>query len=385
LRKNRSKEFEPVKVNIFDLGRDHLEMKGELVRIFEEVLSGGQFILGKNVKALEEAFASYIGVKHAAGVGNGTDAIRIGGLALGATAGDKIVTTPNTYVATTMALSVHGIEPVFCDIEAGTFNMDPDRLDDTLKKHKNVKVCIPVHLYGHPARMDEILKICAAHGVSVLEDAAQAHGALYKGRKVGSLGEAAIFSFFPTKNLGGFGDGGIVVTDSDEIYGRILRLRNFGQDETSKHVHVTEGFNSRLDELQAAMINYKLPYLDVWNERRRALASLYTQALTDTPVGLPREAPWARHVYHIYAIRSERRKELMAYLSTKGITTIINYPTPIHLQQVYAHLGYKEGSFPEAEKAAREIITLPMYPSLTDDEVLYVSQAIRDFYGAGAA
>jgi dTDP-4-amino-4,6-dideoxygalactose transaminase len=374
-----------VKVNIFDLGRDHQEMKGELVRIFEEVLSGGQFILGKNVKALEDAFASYIGVKRAVGVGNGTDAIRIGGLALGLGRGDKIITTPNTYVATTMALSVQGIEPVFCDIEAETFNMDPNQLDHMLKKDKGIKMCIPVHLYGHPARMDEILKICAAHGVRVLEDAAQAHGALYKDRKVGSLGNAAIFSFYPTKNLGGFGDGGIVVTDSNEIYENALKLRNFGQDEKTKHVHVTEGFNSRLDELQAAMINYKLPFLEPWNERRRALASLYTRSLADTPIGLPGEAPWARHVYHIYAIRSKKRKELMAHLSTKGITTIINYPTPIHLQQVYAHLGYKEGSFPRAEKAAREVITLPMYPSLTEDEVLYVSQAIRDFYGMGAA
>ena len=374
-----------MKVNIFDLGRDHREMKDQLVGIFEEVLSGGQFILGKNVGALEKAFASYLGVKHAVGVGNGTDAIRIAGLALGLTRGDKIITTPNTYVATTMALSVEGIEPAFCDIEADTFNMDPDRLEDTLKKEKGIKVCIPVHLYGHPARMDEILKICEAHGVRVLEDAAQAHGALYKGRKVGGLGDAAIFSFYPTKNLGGFGDGGIVVTDSDETYTGALRLRNFGQDETAKHVHVTEGFNSRLDELQAAMINYKLPLLESWNERRRALASVYTRTLTGTPVGLPQEAPWARHVYHIYAIRSEERKELMAYLSSKEITTIINYPTPIHLQQVYARLGYKEGSFPAAEKAAREVITLPMYPSLTEEEVLYVCQAIRDFYGVKGA
>ncbi|MDR2018114.1 MAG: DegT/DnrJ/EryC1/StrS family aminotransferase [Syntrophobacterales bacterium] len=372
-------------VNIFDLGRDHREMKGELVRIFEEVLSGGQFILGRGVKALEEAFASYIGVRHGVGVGNGTDAIRVGGLALGLTTGDKIITTPNTYVATAMALSVQGIDPVFCDIEEETLNMDPALLDDILKKHKDIKVCIPVHLYGHSARMDEIMQICTAHGVRVLEDAAQAHGALYKNRKVGSLGDAAIFSFYPTKNLGGFGDGGILVTDSDEVYERALRLRNFGQDDRAKHVHITEGFNSRLDELQAAMIHYKLPFLDVWNEKRRALASLYTRTLAGIPVSLPLEEPWARHVYHIYAIRSEKRKDLMTYLSSKGITTIINYPTPIHLQQVYARLGYKEGSFPVAEKAAREIITLPMYPSLTEDEVQYVSQTIRDFYGAGAA
>jgi dTDP-4-amino-4,6-dideoxygalactose transaminase len=366
-------------VNVFDLERDHQEIKGELVRIFEEVLSSGGYILGTHVSEFEKAFARYIGVKHAVGVGNGTDAIRIGGLALGLKAGDKLVTTPDTYIATTMALSVQGITPVFCDVEPGGFNMDPARLEEVLKKDGDVKLCIPVHLYGHPARMDEILTVTKRYGARVLEDCAQAHGALYKGKKTGSLGDAAAFSFYPTKNLGGYGDGGLVATDSDEVYERIDRLRNFGQE--GKHVHVSEGFNSRLDEVQAALLTYKLKSLDEANAKRRAVARLYKEALADTPLGLPREEEYGFHVYHLFVIRSKEREALMAHLKGKGVTTIINYPIPIHLQKVYRHLGYGEGSFPEAEKAAREIITLPMYPSLREDEVLYICDAIRAFYG----
>lgn len=365
-------------VNIFNLERDHKEMKGELVRIFEEVLSNGEFILGKNVASLEKAFAAYIGVAYGVGVGNGTDAIRVGGMALGVREGDKIVTTPNTYIASAMAFSMQGVTPVFCDIETETYNMDPASLDDALSKHEGIALSIPVHLYGHAARMDEILEVCSRHRVKVLEDACQAHGALYKGKKVGSMGHAATFSFYPTKNLGGYGDGGIVVTDSGEAYERAVKLRNYGQE--GKHVHVIDGFNTRLDEIQAAILSYKLKALDAWNDKRRTLADLYNKGLADTPVMTPREAPWAHHVYHLYVIRSEKRDDLMQYLKGQGVTTLIHYPTPIHLQKVYAHLGYGKGSFPKAEKAASEILSLPMYPSLTEDEVAYVCDTIKAFY-----
>ena len=331
------------------------------------------------MSAFEEAFAAYIGVAHAVGVGNGTDAVRIGGLALGLERGDKIITTPHTYVATTMALSAQGIMPVFCDIEAETYNMDPNLLDLALAKHKDVKVCIPVHLYGHSAPMDEILGVCARHGVKVLEDACQAHGAPQKGRKVGGIGDAAAFSFYPTKNLGCFGDGGVVVTDSDETYKKALALRTFGEE--GKHVHVMEGFNSRLDSLQAALLMRKLPLLDSWNEKRRSLAEAYREGLKGTPLILPEEAPWTRHVYHLFVVRSERRDALRTYLSEKGVTTLIHYPTAIHLQKVYDHLGYGKGSFPISEKIISEIITLPMYPSLTREEILYTCDVIREFYG----
>ncbi len=370
-----------MKINIFNVERDHEGIKDELVGIFNKVLTEGEYILGDRLTRFEDAFAEYIGVKHAVGVANGTDAIRLGGLALGLKPGDKVVTTPNTYVATTMALSTQGIMPVFTDIEKENYNMDPKALDETLAAHKDVKVCIPVHLYGHAARMDEILDVCAAHGVYVLEDACQAHGALYgdEKKKVGSLGNAAAFSFYPTKNLGCYGDAGMVVTDSDETYEEVLKLRNFGQGK-DKHVHLSDGFNSRLDSLQAEILTFKLGLLNAWNEKRRGLARLYTEALAGLPVTLPTEASWTRHVFHLYVIRSGQRKALMDYLVEKEIGTLIHYPTPIHLQPAYRHLGYGTGSFPKAEQAAREIISLPMYPSLREDEVFRVCDAIRSFY-----
>jgi dTDP-4-amino-4,6-dideoxygalactose transaminase len=366
-------------VKMFNLERDHEDIKKDLLRIFEDVLSDGEFIQGKEVKALEESFASYIGVKYAIGVGNGTDAIRIGGLALGLKAGDKFVTTPNTYVASAMALSMQGLVPLFCDIELETYNMDPEKLEDLLKREKDIKLCIPVHLYGHPCRMDEIMRVCKTHGVKVMEDACQAHGALYKEKKVGSFGDVAAFSFYPTKNLGCYGDGGIVVTDSEEIYRRAMMLRNYGQ--TDKHVHAIEGFNSRLDEVQAAFLKYKLKQLDYWNEKRRHNAWLYRKELENSPLILPTEASWARHVYHLYVVRSKERDSLRQYLSDNGVMTLIHYPTPIHLQGAYSSLGFKEGSFTNAEQVAREIISLPMYPTLKQDEIIHVCKCIRGFYG----
>ena len=367
-----------MRVKVFNLERDHEEIKGEIVRIFEEVLSNGEYILGKEVHAFEEAFAAYLGVKYAVGVGSGTDALKIGGLACGLKGGDKIITTPNTYISTAMGLSIHGIVPVFCDIELETYNMDPQQLEDVLKREKGVKLCIPIHLYGHPCRMDEILEICRRYEVKVLEDACQAHGAKYKDKKVGALGAASAFSFYPTKNLGCYGDGGMIVTDSEEIYDKTVALRAYGQ--VAKHVHAIEGFNSRLDEAQAAILRFKLGLLDQWNVKRRHFAWLYKRELGDTPLILPTEAAWAYHVYHLYVVRTTRRDELMSYLNEKGVATLIHYPTPIHLQGAYEHLGHKKGAFPNAETAAEEIISLPMYPSLKEDEVIYVAKCIREFY-----
>jgi dTDP-4-amino-4,6-dideoxygalactose transaminase len=365
-------------VRIFDLQREYESMRPELLRAFEEVHLGGEFILGKHVKAFEETFARYIGSRYALGVGSGTDAIRIGGLACGLAKGDKLVTTPNTYIATVMALSMHGVRPLFCDVDPDTDNMDPEALDAVLKKEPGVRLCIPVHLYGHPAPVDEILSICAQHGVSVLEDACQAHGALYKGRKVGTFGKAAAFSFYPTKNLGCQGDGGAIVTDDEETYLNVHRLRNYGQ--TDKHVHVVEGFNSRLDELQAAILSLKLARLDAWNERRRQLAALYRQGLAGTPLLLPQEKPWAYHVYHLFVVKSTERDALQEHLKRRDISTLIHYPTPIHLQPAYRTLGYREGAFPVAERLSKEILSLPMYPGLREDEVAETCEAIQAFY-----
>lgn len=367
-----------MQIKMFDLARDHKEIQSEILKITDRVFTDGEFILGKEVRALENAFASYIGTKYAVGVGSGTDAIKIAGLAYGLKSGDKVVTTPNTYIATAMSLSLHGITPVFCDIETKTYNMDPENLADILRKEKGIRLCIPVHLYGHPSCVDEIADVCRKHGVGVLEDACQAHGSLYKGKKVGSFGDVSAFSFYPTKNLGCYGDGGILLTNSDSIYENALMLRNHGQQ--GRHVHVIEGYNSRLDELQAAILKYKLTKLDGWNEKRREIASRYKRELKDMPVILPEEEPWGYHVYHLFVVRAEKRDELMKYLTHKGITTLIHYPTPIHLQGAYRSLGYGRDSFPNAEAVADEIVSLPLYPSLTEKEVQYVCEGIRGFY-----
>jgi dTDP-4-amino-4,6-dideoxygalactose transaminase len=365
-------------VRIFNLEQDHKEIKEDLIRAFEETLTNGEFILGKEVAAFEADFAAYIGARYAVGVGNGTDALRVGGLSLGIKAGDKFVTAPNSYVASAMALSVHGLVPRFCDIELETYNMDPEKLDDLLKKEKGIKLCIPVHIYGQSCRIDEIRGICKEYGVQVMEDACQAHGASYKGRKVGTFGDVSAFSFYPTKNLGCYGDGGIIITDSEEIYKKTIMLRNYGQSD--KHVHDIEGFNTRLDELQARLLRVKLEHLDTWNNKRRHNAALYRKELQGSPVVLPEEAPRARHVYHLYVIRSRQRDALRQYLGDHGVSTLIHYPTPIHLQQVYRSLGLEKGSFPNAESVAQEIISLPMYPALTEDEILYVCRCIKEFY-----
>jgi len=367
-------------VKMFDLARDHEEIKSELLKITDKILTDGDFILGKGVKALEDAFARYIGTKYAVGVGSGTDAIKIAGLAYGLKSGDRVVTPPNTYIATAMSLSLNGIIPVFCDIETQTYNMDPENLEDILREQKGVKLCIPVHLYGHPFPMDEISAVCRAHGIGILEDACQAHGSLYKGKKVGSLGDASAFSFYPTKNLGCYGDGGMLLTNSDSIYEKALMLRNHGQQ--GRHIHVIEGYNSRLDELQAAILTYKLSKLDGWNEKRREIASWYKRELKNVPIILPEEMPWGHHVYHLFVVRAKKRDELMKYLAEKGVTTLVHYPTPIHLQEACRVLGYEKGSFPKAEAAASEILSLPLYPSLAEEEVKYVCDCIRGFYGA---
>jgi dTDP-4-amino-4,6-dideoxygalactose transaminase len=366
-------------VKMFDLARDHAAIKDRLLEITGEVFSKGDFILGSEVKRFEEAFAAYIGAGHAVAVGSGTDAIKIGGLAFGLRKGDRIVTTPNTYIATAMSLSLEGIEPVFCDIEAETYNMDANQLKDVLEKEKGIKLCIPVHLYGHPFAVEEIIGLCKGRGIGVMEDACQAHGARYKGKRVGAFGDVSAFSFYPTKNLGCYGDGGMLLTDSEAIYEESLMLRNHGQK--GRHVHVMEGYNSRLDEVQAAILSFKLEALDALNEKRRRIAGWYRDGLQGLPLVLPEEKSWAHHVYHLFVVRSERRDELIRFLGEQGVTALIHYPMPIHLQPVYRRLGYREGSFPNAERAAREILSLPMYPSLGKEEVLYTCDAIRRFYG----
>lgn len=366
-------------VRIFDIEGDHAAIKAELVKTFEKVLSSGEYILGREVASFEEAFAAHVGTRYAVGVASGTDAIKIGGLALGLKEGDRFVTTPNTYIATAMALSEGGLVPRFCDIEEDSYNMDPAALEEVLAKEKGIKLCVPVHLYGQPCRMDEIRNICARYGVRVMEDACQAHGSRYRDRNAGTLSDVAAFSFYPTKNLGCYGDGGIVVTDSEDTFRRMLMLRAHGQSD--RHVHDIQGFVSRLDELQAALLSVKLPHLDEWNEGRRRNAALYDRGLEGLPVSRPVTMPHAYHVYHLYVIAVKEREALRAYLSDRGVTTLVHYPTPIHLQKVYSHLGYGEGSFPKAEKTSRQIISLPVHPSLREDQIAFICRTIGEFYG----
>jgi dTDP-4-amino-4,6-dideoxygalactose transaminase len=367
-------------VKMFDIARDHAAIEKDLLAAVAKVLSTGESILGEAVASFEEAFAKYAGARYAVGVGSGTDAIKIAGLALGLKAGDKVVTAPNSYIATLMPLTVHGIVPVFCDIDPNTYTMDVDQLAHILEGDKGIRVCIPVHLYGHPTRMDRIMDLCTRHEVDVLEDACQAHGALFDGKKVGTFGQASVFSFYPTKNLGCYGDGGMIVTDSPAIREQALMLRNHGQK--SRHVHVIEGFNSRLDEVQAAFLKVKLAGLDKANEKRRIIAGWYREGLKGTPLVLPKEEPWAHHVYHLFVVRTKERARLMPFLAERGVSTLIHYPTPIHLQEVYQPLGCGKGSFPEAERAADEILSIPIYPSLSRDEVSHVCESIRAFYGS---
>ena len=365
-------------VKIFDLQREYEGLKDELAGAFKRVCKSGEFILGKEVSAFEEAFARYTGVHFAAGLGSGTDALRIGGLALGLKAGDKVVTTPNTYIATVMALSVHGITPVFCDIDPEDMTMDPGSLEEALKANPGVKVCIPVHLYGHTCRMEEIMDVCGRFGVSILEDACQAHGALYKGRKVGTFGAAAAFSFYPTKNLGAYGDAGGLVTADRHVYDEICRLRNYGQ--TGKHVHTVEGFNSRLDELQAAILSVKLRVLDAANESRRHLADIYRMDLEDDAfVALPVEQPGRTYIIFTSCAAASGTR-FRSISGRRGVGSLVHCPRPSISRKRTSRLGYQKGAFPQSEKAADEILTLPLYPTLKEDEVVYVCSAIRAFY-----
>jgi dTDP-4-amino-4,6-dideoxygalactose transaminase len=350
-------------------------IEAEIRAAMDRVLARGWFVLGGELRAFEEDFAAYLGVKHVVGVGSGTDAIHLVLRALGVGPGDEVVIPANTCVPTAAGVAASGATPVLADIEFETFTLCPESLEDAVTGR--TKAIVPVHLYGHPCEMDAIIDIARSRGVLVVEDCAQAHGAAYRSVKCGALGDAAAFSFYPTKNLGAYGDGGAVATNDDGIAERVLQLRNYG--ERNRYESVLEGFNSRLDELQAAVLRVKLRYLDDWNARRRELAARYTNTLRDTGVAAPAEAPWARHGYHLYVVRSPQRDALRDYLSRNGVGTQIHYPAPIHFQHVYKHLGYAAGDFPDSERACREVLSLPLYPELSDEAVDAVARLVGEF------
>ena len=359
-------------VHLVDLAAQYETIRTDIAQAITDVLRRTDFILGESVELLEEEFAAYCEAQCAIGVDSGTSALELSLRAYDVGPGDEVITAANSFLATALAISYVGATPVLVDIDPQTYTMDPHLAEAAITPR--TRAIIPVHLYGHPADMDPIVSIARRHGLVVIEDACQAHGARYKGRPVGSLGDAAAFSFYPAKNLGAYGDGGMVVTNDESVAGLVRTLRNYGQRE--KYQHTVLGYNRRLDTLQAAVLRVKLKHLDAWNTARRRFARLYDNLLATSSVQLPLAADYAESVYHLYVIRNEDRDRLRTYLQGKGIATGIHYPVPIHLQPAYRDLGYEPNSFPITEGYARQIMSLPMYAELTPELIAYVAQAI---------
>ena len=364
-------------IPLVDLRGQYEPLQEEVKQAISEVLDSMKLFLGENVFQLERDFARFCNARHAVGMGSGTDALYLGLRALGVGPGDEVITVPNTFIATVAAIHMAGAKPVFVDVVPDTFLMDASKLEAAVTP--KTRALLPVHLYGQPADMAAIKAVAAAHDLVVLEDACQAHGAEYKGARTGTLGDAAAYSFYYSKNLGAYGEGGITVTNSRAIATRLQLLRNHGS--STRYYHSLLGMNSRLDELQAAVLRIKLRHLEQWNMARRALAREYNKQLADIPgVITPVEAPDAKHVYHLYVIRAEERDEMLDWLTRHGIHAGVHYPVPIHLQEACQDLGHSEGDFPVSERAAKEIISLPIYPELGVDDVNYICQTIGDFF-----
>jgi len=361
-----------VSIPFNQLKPQHEALKAELTAAFERVLESGWLILGKEVEAFEAEFAAWCGCAHGVGVATGTDAIELGLRALGVEPGDEVITVSHTAVPTVAAVESAGGVPVLVDVDPATMTMDPARIEERVTAR--TKAIVPVHLYGHPCDMDPILAVAQEHGLRVLEDAAQAHGARYKGRPVGSLGDACAWSYYPTKNLGAVGDGGMVTTNDAAVADRLRKLRAYGQ--SSRYVHASKGTNSRLDELQAALLRAKLPHLDEWNAARRERAAVYDRLLGG--VETPTVAPWAEHVYHLYVARSHRRDELQKELADRGIGTLIHYPIPVHRQEAYRELADQARFLPVTERLAGRILSLPLYPELSIADVETVGRAVSE-------
>lgn len=366
-----------------DLTRQYQKIKKEILSATQRVYEKGRFILGEEVSAFEKEFSHYCGVRYGVGVGSGTDALFLALKAAGIGEGAEVVTVANSFVSTALAISFAGAKPLFVDIDPRTYTMDPNGLELLLKREKakhggrKIKAVLPVHLYGHPAEMDSIMLIANRYDLIVIEDACQAHGAKYGGQKVGSLGTMGCFSFYPTKNLGGYGDGGMVVTDHKRYERNLRLLRSYGERE--KYQHILKGRNSRLDEIQAAMLRVKLKYLDQWNEERRRKAKIYTEKLARLGVVCPSEKKGVRHVYHLYAIKTRKREFLQAFLKKRRIETLIHYPIPIPLQKAYRELGYRRRDLPLTNLWSRKILSLPFFPEIKEHEMEEVAEGIRSF------
>jgi dTDP-4-amino-4,6-dideoxygalactose transaminase len=362
-------------IPLIDLSVQYRNLRSEISSVVEGVLERGDFILGQDVTKFEEEFAAYCGTKYAVGVDSGLSALELSLRSYEIDAGDEVIVPAHTFTATAAAVTFAGATPVFVDINPETLCIDGEKIEAAITTR--TKAILPVHLYGLPADMNEIWGLAKRHSLIVIEDACQAHGAMYRGRRTGSLGHAAGFSFYPTKNLGACGDAGIVTTNDVYIAETIKAMRNCGQ--RSKNVHELPPFNHRLDNLQAAILRVKLRYLDQWIDLRRQLASVYTRLLANSNVITPVEPVNYKHVYHLYVIRSENRDALQAQLKERGIGTAIHYPNPVHLQPFYSNGVDRHGQFPVAERICTEILSLPIYPELTEEQVEVVAASIREF------
>lgn len=367
-------------VPLVDLQGQYASLKDEVRAAVERVFESQRFVLGDEVRRLENSIAEYCQTKHAVGCASGSDALLLALMALGLKAGDEVITTPASFFATASAIARLGAKPVFVDIERATYNIDVSQVADAITSR--TKAIIPVHLYGQCAEMDPLLALGERRGIPIIEDAAQAIGATDRGRRAGSMGAIGCFSFYPTKNLGGAGDGGIVTTNDDELAQRMRQLRSHGGITEYEHVEV--GINSRLDELQAAVLNVKLAYLDQWSDERARVADVYTRLLEDADLSFevttPFVRPECRHIFHQYVIRVPRHRDaLMDHLREHGVGTKVYYPIPLHRQQCFSYLGHKAGAFPEAESLAAETFALPIYPELTEAQQAYVVDSIKSF------
>jgi dTDP-4-amino-4,6-dideoxygalactose transaminase len=364
-------------IPLVDLKKQCQSIKQEVLTEISQVLDGMQLFLGKNVQALEANFAAFCGTKFAIGVGSGTDALHVALRACGIGPGDEVITVSHTFIATVEAIILAGAKPVLVDIDAETYNMNPLQLEKSITN--KTKAIIPVHLYGHPANMKPIMEIAKAHNLKVIEDSCQAHGAEYQGRRTGSLGDIGCFSFYCTKNLGGYGEGGIITTSDPELNRLCRMIRDHGQN--AKYYHSMIGMNARLDEIQAAVLNVKMPHLAGWTERRRSIAAVYNDRLP-ADIIKPTEMPWAKHVYHVYCVRSSNREQLREWLTKKGINGGMHYPVPVHMQDAWRNYGGEHYSLPVTEKIVGEIYSLPMYPEMTEEEVNFVCDSMKEFAGA---
>ena len=374
-------------VPFLDLTRQYGRIENEILAATRKVLEKGTFILGDEVASFEGEFSRYCGVRFGVGVSSGTDALYLALKAAGVGEGDEVVTVANTFIATALAISLTGARPVFVEIDPETYTMDPNALEQFLKQRmkrrgrQKTKAILPVHLYGHPAEMEAIVDIADAYHLPIIEDACQAHGAEYRGNRAGSFGLLSCFSFYPTKNLGGYGDGGMVVTNDKKLFEVLKLLRCYG--ERRKYEHILKGGNNRLDEIQAAVLRVKLKYLNQWNEERRKRALIYNEMLGPLGVICPKEREHAKSSYHLFVIRTKKRNALQSFLKKKRIGTLVHYPIPIHLERAFKELGYPRGAFPITEQVAREILSLPLFPEVTEPEMREVVEAIRSFIQEG--